>query len=437
MTVAGFIRQQRYQHELRSRLAGYAQEIHREKRLGQQLRLWNVQWRQISRQIPYWKELCVRRGLPSEFKSWDEFREQVPVMTRADVRSHGVAMSNSSRPADFHRKTGGTTAQPVQMPAWNDENRVTLPDVWVARDWYGVRPAARVFMIWGHSHLLGTGVKGWISARVREIKDGLLGYYRFSAYDLGIEALKHAASEIIKFQPDVVYGYSVALDLLARANRDLRDRLRNLGVKVVIGAAEGFPSAGSESLLADMFGCPVAMEYGSVETHLMAHSHPRGGYGVFWHNYLLEVETAAGSRQGRVRVTSLYPRCFPLVRYELGDEIELPDDDATSFGISRFKRVVGRCNDYVLLDGDVRIHSEAFTHVVRGISVVDGYQVVQTGSDLKLLLLTRAARSAEIEQEIRSGLAKIHPLLDRVQIQRVSALRQTVAGKTPMVMRAQ
>ena len=73
------------------------------------------------------------------------------------------------------------------------------------------------------------------------------------------------------------------------------------------------------------------------------------------------------------------------MRYEIGDEVEL-GKGATDheFGVDMFQRVIGRCNDFVSLpDGSV-IHSEAFTHAVRSCSSISGYQVVESGGDLRV-----------------------------------------------------
>lgn len=437
MAVGAVARRILYRQEIMSRQGEYSQAVSRAQQLQDQLRLWNLQWPAIVKSHPYWKKLQAETDLPLRFESWEEFRARMPVMTRTDIKRNCSSMMNAVRGPDFYRITGGTTAEPVQIPAWKAERRATRADTWMARGWYGIDPASRLFMIWGHSHLFGTGVKGWINSRLRKTDDWLLGYNRFPAYNLGRDALERAAREMIEYGPDYVIGYSVALDLFARANSNLRERLRGLGVKVVIGAAEGFPAPDSEALLEDLFSCPVAMEYGSVETDLVAHTHPQGGYQTFWRSYLVEAERETTQPGMKIRVTSLYDRCVPLVRYELGDEVEpVEEDDAQILlGLARFKRVYGRCNDCVVLSDGIRVHSEVFTHVVRGYREIDGYQVVQNGEEIKVLTLLRGALDPQLQGRIRSALGKVHPELASASIEKVDALRRTRAGKTPMVVR--
>jgi phenylacetate-CoA ligase len=293
-----------------------------------------------------------------------------------------------------------------------------------------------LFLIWGHSHLLGAGFKRRLNALKRETADRFLGYHRFSAYNLTNASMHRCAQEMLQFQPDYVLGYSVALDRFARANGPLHVQLRSLGVKVAIGTAEGFPASDSKALLGGLLGSPVAMEYGSVETDVVAHTHPDGSYRVFWHNYFLEVERGVStSREHRLRVTSLFPRCFPLVWYDIGDEIELCKEHQETYSIDRFRKVLGRCNDYAELPDGTLIHSEAFTHAIRAVSQVLAYQVVQDRGSIQIRLVCDQPLSSDSAGHIRSRLQQVHPFLENTEIKCVPCLEQTVAGKVPMVVR--
>ena len=437
MTLAGSIRSRQFEKGIRERAQFYSSSLTEEERKSLQLELWNVEWQRLLTSVPYYMRLASELSLPSRFRSWQEFVDRVPVTTRATVQKNKREMVNTGRAPDSIGVTGGSTAEPIQVPVWDSEKTFTQFDMWLARSWYGILPGSRLFLLWGHSHLLGSGIKGWINAQKRMLSDRLLGYYRCSAYDLQPMALRRAARELMNFKPDYMIGYSVALDLLARANVNLGDDLRAVGLKVVLGTAESFPSPNSATLLQDLFGCPVAMEYGAVETALIAHTWPAGGYRVFWRTYFVEAERDNTASTGhKVRVSSLYPRCFPLVRYELGDEIELWDPEPRFvMGIDTFKRVIGRCNDYVLLRDGAMMHSEVFTHAVRHCSEITSYQIIQVDTDIHIHFTSPEALSEEKMAQIRSRLAKVHPELAQVRIKRVSRLQQTLAGKTPMVLR--
>ena len=397
-----------------------------------QLALLNAEWERIRTSVPHYRREIERGALPRRFGSLAEFVAAVPPTTRRDVQLTLPERTSSERSADFRRITGGSTAEPVQLPAWSSEQTFTRADMWWGRSWYGINPGSRLFMLWGHSHLLGTGAAGWWRARRLEWSDRLLGYHRHSAYDMRPERLRAAADAMLRFRPDYVLGYSVALARFAAANVDRSDALRSLGLRAVIGAAEGFPSPEAEGQVASVLGAPVAMEYGSVETGLIGHTHPEGGYRVFWRSYLLDVEPHRSA--WRVRVTSLYPRSFPLIRYDIGDEVELFGDATGAVGLTRIARVAGRCNDYVDLEDGTVVHSEAFTHVMRPCAEVRAYQIVGSGASLRIVYVADALLSPEAETGIRGRLSRIHPGLARIPVERVPDVQRTTAGKTRMVV---
>ncbi len=435
MTLAGKLRKWILASQVAERRDFYARQWTTTERLECQLRIWNQRWREIIASVPYYQRLKEQLHLPEQFSSWEEFRAKMPITTRQTIQNHAAEMSSTVRRANFYRQTGGSTAQPIQVPAWRSELRYTTPDIWLGRSWYGISPDSRLFLLWGHSHLLGTGWRALLRRTQRELKDWLVGIYRFSAYDLRPSVLRSAIGAMIRFRPDFVMGYSVALDLVARTCEQLKIDLRHLELKVVLGAAECFPASDSQQRLSNLFGCPVAMEYGSVETGLMAHTWPEGGYRVFWKTYFLEAEDSATSIGRPVLVTSLFPRCVPLIRYRIGDEIVLDDSSEPSYGLASFQRVLGRCNDYVLLSDGAVLHSEVFTHALRWCEEVLGYQVVQNGKQIQLRIMPRGKLSVESRREIQARLAKVHPALAEVPLVEVERLQQTIAGKTSMVVR--
>lgn len=434
MTWAGRLRAARSAAEVERRRALYAQGLSGEERERHQLERLNREWDRISGSVPHYRDLRRRGAAPDRFRSLAEFAERIPPTTRSLVQSAGERLAVEGARPDALRITGGSTSTPVQIPAWASETRETGADVWVGRGWYRITPASRLFLLWGHAHLLGTGWRGFVRARKQRLSDRLLGYERFSAYDLRAEAMRRAGDALLRFRPDYFLGYSVALDLFARANADRCEAFHSLGLKLTVGTAEAFPSAESAQDLARILAAPVAMEYGAVETGLIAHTHPSDGYRVFWSTYLVEAEPSAEGRH-LLRVTSLYPRLFPLVRYEVGDEVELEAGAGRhQYSVDRFERVVGRCNDYVPMRDGARIHSELFSHAVRPCPEIRSFQVVHGEQGVRIRYTAAEDLSATRVEEVRQRLSKIHPDLGLAAIVRAESLPQTLAGKTRMVV---
>ncbi len=435
MTLIAQWRSRRIAAEIRRRAADFAREAAPPERESIQLKALNEQWARLTASTPYWRDLRRAHGLPGHFGSLREFCQRVPPTRREDLQEHVARMTVEDSPPDLWRMTGGSTSEPVKVPAWRSELAHLAPNLWVGRGWYGISPSSRLFLLWGHSHLLGGGLAGRLRGLRRRLDDRLLGYHRFSAYDLRVCALRDAAEAMLAFRPEYVLGYSVALDLFARANEDRATELRGLGVSMLVGTAEAFPSDDSQRLLNELFHAPVAMEYGSVETGLVAHTHPQGDYRVFWRDQLVEGERTEGGWH-LVRVTSLHARCLPLVRYEIGDEVELEAEAPShAVGVDRLRRVVGRCNDYVPMADGALIHSEAFSHAIRPCAEVRAFQVLHGEHGVRIRYTADAELSAASAAGVRERLGKIHPDLADARLLRAEVLPHTVAGKTRMVIR--
>jgi phenylacetate-coenzyme A ligase PaaK-like adenylate-forming protein len=435
MRIVRAARAAAYQRRIDAILKVRAEFGHPEERRAYQLRLFNEQWARTLATAPYYQDLARRLKLPVAFPSWDEFKQLVPQSSRELVQRRTREMSSRERKTDFFRTTGGSTAEPIQLPAWNSESWYATSDLWYGRREYGVTPSSRLFALWGHSHLMGRGFRGWINRTKRRLRDSLIDFHRYSAYDLTPAAMARAAEVILRFKPDFILGYSVALDTFARVNSQLRAELRALRVKAVIAAAEAFPFSDSMARLQDLFNAPIAMEYGSVETNLIAHTRRAGGYEVFWWRYFVELDPVPAPSGGRsILVTSLYPRCFPLIRYALGDEIVNNPESENTSGVAEFERVLGRCNDYVTLPSGEMLHSEFFTHAVRGCREIQGYQVAQTPTGVQLSLQGGAECNEDTVERVRRNLLNVDSRLAAVRIIVVAELVRTRAGKTPMVV---
>lgn len=401
----------------------------------EQLRRFNERWQSIARIVPYYRELREQRNLPLRFESLEEFCQLLPVLDRVTIRQHQARMIDPTRPVETYRITGGSTSEPVHLPCWFSEASYGTANFWYARKWYGIQPADRLFLIWGHSHLLGSGLKGRINAVKRQVKDRLLGYYRYSGYDLTEAGLRSAARAMLKFRPAYVVAYAVALDRFVRVNADLRQRFAELRLKAAIASAESFPEPDSGRRVGEVLGCPVVMEYGAVEAGPIAYQKSDGRYAIFWRDHLIEgVASSVTPGAYEIYLTSLYPRCFPLIRYSLGDLIS-EDPNRADFA-QRFETMMGRVSDILVLPGNTVVHSVALAHTIKDVAVVSGFQAVQH-ADGSLTMRYMASRELEPEEiaAVRRRLNIIHADRAGVKFQRVSSLEQTRAGKTRLIVR--
>ena len=112
-----------------------------------QLARFNGLWRTIAENSPYYMHLKHEIQIPGRFADWGEFSDKLPVLTRETTRRFADDMRTSIRRADYRRITGGSTSEPIQLPAWKTEDRITGLDSWRGRSWFGVDASKRLFLM--------------------------------------------------------------------------------------------------------------------------------------------------------------------------------------------------------------------------------------------------------------------------------------------------
>lgn len=386
-------------------------------------------WADAVADVPFYSRLAAEGKAPRQIDSWDDFRS-IPVLDRATIRENeGQFIRRSGAPHQY-MQTAGSTGNPIRFGVWRGEGapqRIVKQATWIE---CGYRLGDAILLIWGHSHLLGTGWRRWVNHARRLSKDWLIGYHRANAYTLGPDACLSIARWIIGARPAGVIGYGAALDLFARHAAGLRDELRGAGVRFVISTAEPPPRDDTFDRLRDLFGsCTIVEEFGGVEF---------GQIGVRcdekqWHIFPeLNILEASGERDGaeghRLLVTTLYRRYLPFIRYLQGDVVDGPHR-LEQGQLGGFERLAGRAADMLLMPDGRSVHSVAFFHCTHQEPAVLNIQMVIEDDGPHLKLVVARPPDAGFEARIRARLRQVHPALEAAPLEYVQDLATNVAGK--------
>ena len=382
-------------------------------------------WTDAASDVPYYARLVAERAAPAAIRSWADVAA-IPVLTRRILQEHAGEFIRRSGPPESFMTTAGSTGTPLRIgmnQAERDLMRVVKLSAWQR---FGYDQSSRLFLIWGHAHLLGTGWQGKVNHLKRRLADAALGYRRVDAYRLTVESCAAYADELIAFKPIGVIGYASALDLFARYTPDYRERFRQLGVRFVLATAEAPPRPDTIDLLEDHFGCPVVQEYGGAEFGQVAFKAGRAGFETYGDlNY---VETQSPDRdEYPLLITSLYKRYVPLVRYQVGDAITRPRQSANGH-VTQFDAIAGRLNDVIMLGNGDAIHSVAVFHCVHQ-EKVHNIQMVLQDEGIDLCLVSAETDRDAMESRIRGRLGQVHPTLAAVRFRYLEDLETNLAGK--------
>ena len=386
-------------------------------------------WADATTDIPYYAHLVASGNAPKDIRSWSDF-QNIPVLTRQVVQDRPADFLRKSGPPDGFTKTAGSTGTPLSMgmnQAERDRMRVVKIAAWQE---FGYTATSRLFLIWGHAHLLGTGFRGRLNHIKRRLADDVLGYRRLDAYRLNRRSCEAYAEELLRFNPVGIIGYASALDLFARYSAHLRPRFHALGIRFVLATAEPPPRPDTIALLEDLFGCPVIQEYGGAEIGQIAFKGRATSFEVYSDLNYVECEAApADSPEAEpILVTTLYPRYVPLVRYRVGDAVFRPE--RLSHGhVVRFYAVAGRINDVIELDDGDSIHSVSIFHCLHQERTLHNIQMVLHDDGIDIRLISSTGPDPVIEARLRSRLSQVHPFLSNVRFEYVDDVQTNRAGK--------
>ncbi len=397
--------------------------------MAHQLDAFRAVWADAIDDIPYYRSLADTAAAPHRIGTWDDVRA-IPVLTRRILQERSHEFIRRSAPPQSIMKTAGSTGQPLRIgmnQAERDLMRVVKLAEWQS---FGYTQSSRVFLIWGHGHLLGTGWRGRLNHVRRKLTDAYLGYRRVDAYRLDRPRCEAYAEALLRFRPLGLISYGSALDLFARYTEAYRERFRALGLRFVLSTAEAPPREDTVPRLEDLFACPVVQEYGGAEFGQVAFCRGHGPFEVYGDlNYVEgEAPEADEADADPLLVTTLYPRYLPLVRYRVGDAVRRPARLANGHVLS-FAEVAGRVNDVIELAAGEFIHSVAVFHCIHQEPRVFGIQMVLLDDGIEIHLVADAADREGAEGRIRRRLAQVHPLLAGCRFRYVDDLESTSAGK--------
>jgi phenylacetate-CoA ligase len=324
---------------------------------GFQLTRLNELWRHATAEVPYYRRLQTRHALPPRFASLAEFQASVPVLSKASLRAEPRAFL-AGRPAPGSwRRTGGSTGTPTAVYWGRAAYREALCSRYRFQAAWGLDLLEREAYLWGHSGSFAPGLAGWL-ARVRQpVEDRLRGRLRLSAYFLGHADLRAHLVRLAAFRPASLYGYSGAVDLLARVAEAEGAGCDSLRL-VTLTSEPASPAFVDR--IERTFGAPAVMEYGAVECGVIASEGPDRRLRV--REDRLVVETLPqGAGRFAIVVTVLNNPSFPLIRYAIEDVTDVPLDRPAA-GFAVLGSVAGREDDVVLTRSGRYVHAARLEH---------------------------------------------------------------------------
>lgn len=252
----------------------------------------------------------------------------------------------------------------------------------------------------------------------------------FSAYHLGDDTAAAYLQACRDSGHRWMHGYPSQLALLAAQGLRLGLQLPALRW-LTVGAETLLPA--QRRLIKEAFGVVPVQHYGMAEGVANFSECPNGAMHVDEDFAAVEFEPV-GDGQYRVLGTNLSNAAFPLIRYAVGDLVELGSAKCTCRRSGRVvKRVDGRIEDYVTTASGVRIGR--LDHIFKDMVHISEAQVRQRRPGaMHVLVVPRAGFDEQQERLLRREIAtRVGPDM-KVDIEFVQTIERTKSGKLRFVV---
>lgn len=416
-----------------------------------QIAAFNEIWKTAYSAVPYYRKQKIKYNLPDCIESLSELKKW-PILTKADLRDTSAFAREDGIVATGLSVTGGSTGEPTRIPTIYDPSASVSQTL--GRQKYGVEIGDRTFLLWGHEHLYGTGLRRKVNALKRRLKDRIAGWTRFSAYDLSEFAMQNAYAAFLKSDAKFIIGFSPAVLAFVRQNH-IHAHLKSR-VEVILCTAGPLSNSEKDEIvefftwedLGQVHKPRLCMEYGSVECAIMAYTRPEDGeYDVFWHTHLIQAEKQEDGEYKNI-VTRLTANYVPLIRYDIGDYLDMgshtPErlanlESEWARSVLHFKSVKGRPSEMLEFACGVSFFGALIGDCVKQVPEVVSSQIaVDEGRNLLEIRITANTNLDSdalslIKNRFELTVANANQLVIRVV--QVDNLFTTVGGKTPRVVR--
>ena len=250
---------------------------------------------------PFYKEKLKNINLESI--NLDNINE-LPIITKKDlIEKNKLIQNNPFNEKLIKTETSGSTGEPLifyRNKKWDAYHRASQ---FRGYYWHNINPWDKNLYFWGFNPTFSKKIK-------IKIIDFLMNRYRLFSFEeqeltKAIKFLKK--SKYIEGYSSAIYELSLILD---------KKNIKYNNISMIKGTSEKIFDYYHE-ITKKVFNRKIISEYGSAEAGIIAFECPQGNMHINMENVIVE------EIDGKIIVTNLNSFVFPIIRYELGDYIEI------------------------------------------------------------------------------------------------------------------
>jgi phenylacetate-CoA ligase len=340
------------------------------------------------RNVPYYRNLFRAFGFDPRDLCTAKDISHLPLLRKRTVRRYGADLLSENADRFHPRKycTSGTTGQPLNFYLDRASNALEFVYYWRHWGWAGYRLGDRFAELSSHFFLQ----RPELGSRPYYYQP-LLRRLLLNSNQVSPKSVGSMAEAIRKYRPRFLKGMSSTLYFFALSLREAG--IEDIAFKCVFSTGEVVTRM-HRGLVETTLQSPLLDSYGHMERTVGIAQCLEGGYHVNQDYGLMEfvnVREIPGQKELLASIvgTSLYNRAMPLLRYDVGDEVELfrqPESCPCGRTLPLVKGVHGRTEDCIVTPEGTFITSLFIVpEFVKGIRFVQFLQVERDELEIRFV----------------------------------------------------
>ena len=235
--------------------------------------------------------------------------EKLPLLSKQDVIDFTEKIHTKYNfKKVFTATTSGSSGDPLVFKREESADSFNRAAIFRGYSWFNVQPWERNGYFWGFDF-----------SKVKRLKVQLLDVLqnRFRVFDYKEKAFKHFVKKLQN--ASYIHGYSSMIYQAAKLIND-KNLPKPTHLKMVKGTSEKIYDS-YKSEIEKAFGVPIISEYGATESGIIAFECKERNMHINMEGVIVE------QIDNQIVVTNLQMKAFPIIRYQLGDYIQLASKD--------------------------------------------------------------------------------------------------------------
>ena len=380
---------------------------------------------------PYYRKKYDTAGVhPLDLKSIEDLAV-LPVLEKNELRRHTGAIQARSTLMDTslqHVSTSGTTGTPINVAFTLEDMRQRFATLYRMFARFGIDPFDRAVRFSGRT-LFPRAEENRTFWRLNYPQNQLL----MSTYHMSGANLDEYVQRLEGFKPRVIDGYPSAIYILSRHinRRGWQGRVLPIMIMTTAETLEDFQRS---EMLEAFPGVRIANQYASSEGAPFITEDEFGDLVINSDTGVFEID--GGGSSGEILVTSFTTHAFPLIRYRIGDRMELAQGIlARSMAMPLARSILGRQEDLIISPdrGPVGRLDPVFKKMP---STILESQIEQVSADEVVLRIVPDKLAGYNASQVKSVVGELQARLGAmtVSVEETESLKRGLNGKLRTVV---